>query len=176
MATSELSSTPEVEQLESNPLLERWPWARMTGRGAVTLFARGIITSVTNNEFLARSEVSTRVTKVYRQIHPVFKPQNLSAFEYSILEQEQNILKDLSIVTNTVMDSRMSTSYSPRYQYGTIYVPLHCGAKHGPGEFIFMGRFVLDDPVLTCAPRLEDWLQIQRRAIREDNAQCSLET
>ena len=143
--------------------------------------ARGIITAVSNNEFLARSEVSARVSKVYRQIHPVFKPENMSEYEYSILEQEQNVLKDLSVVTNTIMDSTSNAntsveSYSPRYQYGTIYVPIHCGAKHGPGEFIFMGRFILDDPVLTCAPRIEDWIQIKRTAIKEGSAQCSLET
>ncbi|XP_069685315.1 meteorin-like protein [Periplaneta americana] len=137
--------------------------------------ARGIITGVFNNEALARSEIATRVSTVYRQLQPVFKPHNMSAFEYSLQEE----MEAFSVVTNVLVDSTTSnanTSFIPRYLYGTLYVPLHCGAKHGPGEFIFMGRFILDDPVLTCAPRLDDWLEVRRMAIQEGSAQCSLET
>jgi len=136
---------------------------------------------VFNNEVLARSEVSTRVTTVYRQLHPVFKHRNVTAFEYSILQSERNEIEMFSVVTNSLVDTitaggnTSEDSYIQRYLYGTVYVPLHCGAKHGPGEFIFMGRFVLGDPLLTCAPRLEDWLQVQRMAIREGSAQCSLQ-
>jgi hypothetical protein len=106
----------------------------------------------------------------------------MTAFEYSLLQMEQNEIEVFPVVTNAVLDSSSSSrntsenSYVHRYLYGTVFVPIHCGAKHGPGEFIFMGRFVLDDPVLTCAPRLEDWLRARRMAIEEGSAQCSLQT
>jgi hypothetical protein len=145
--------------------------------------ARGIITGVFNNEVLARSEVSTRVTTVYRQLQPVFKPHNATALEYSMLQKEHSDIEMFSFVTNALLDSSSSTggntsqnSYMHRYLYGTLYVPIHCGAKHGPGEFIFMGRFILDDPVLTCAPRIEDWLQARRMAAQDGSVQCLLET
>jgi hypothetical protein len=86
-----------------------------------------------------------------------------------------------SFVTNELVDSssaggNTSQNYMHRYLYGTLYVPIHCGAKHGPGEFIFMGRFILDDPVLTCAPRIEDWLQARRMAAQDGSVQCLLQT
>lgn len=144
--------------------------------------ARGTITGVFNNEVLARSEVSTRVTTVYRQLQPVFKPHNMTAFEYSMLQKEHSDIEMFSFVTNALVDSSSAggntsqNSYMHRYLYGTLYVPIHCGAKHGPGEFIFMGRFILDDPVLTCAPRIEDWLHARRMAAQEGSVQCSLQT
>jgi hypothetical protein len=145
--------------------------------------ARGIITGVFNNEVLARSEVSTRVTTVYRQLQPVFKPRNVTAFEYSTLQKEHSDIEMFSFVTNALLDFSSSAdgnttqdSYTHRYLYGTLYVPIHCGARHGPGEFIFMGRFILDDPVLTCAPRIEDWLQARRMAAQDGSVQCLLQT
>lgn len=144
--------------------------------------ARGIITGVFNNDVLARSEVSVRVTAVYRELQPIFTPHNVTAFEYSLLQHEQNEVDVFPVVKNAFLDYSSSggnmteNSYMHRYLYGTVYVPIHCGAKHGPGEFIFMGRFVLDDPMLTCVPRLEDWLRARRMAIEEGSAQCSLQT
>jgi hypothetical protein len=145
--------------------------------------ARGIITAVYNNEVLARAEVSVLVTTVYRELQPLFKPHNTTTFEYSLLQKEQNEADAFPVVvTNALLDSSSSggnmseNSYMHRYLYGTVYVPIHCGARHGAGEFIFMGRFVLDDPVLSCAPRLEDWLRARRMAVKEGSAQCSLQT
>lgn len=135
-----------------------------------------------NNEDLWRSEVSVLVTAVYRELQPIFKPHNTTTFEYSLLQQEQNEADVFPIVTNALLDSSSSggniseSSYIHRYLYGTMYLPIHCGARHGAGEFIFMGRFVLDDPVLSCAPRLEDWLRARRMAIQKGSAQCSLQT
>jgi len=138
---------------------------------------------VFNNEVLARAEVSVLVTAVYRELHPLFKPHNTTTFEYSLLHKEQNEADEFPVaVTNAILDSSSSggniseNSYIHRYLYGTVYVPVHCGAKHGAGEFMFMGRFVLDDPVLSCAPRLEDWLRARRMAIQEGSAQCFLQT
>jgi hypothetical protein len=138
---------------------------------------------VFNNEALARSDVSVRVTAVYRELQPIFNPPNVTTFEYALFQNEQTEVEVLPVVKNALLDSSSSSdtnitenSYMHRYLYGTVYVPIHCGAKHGPGEFIFMGRFVLDDPMLTCAPRLEDWLRARRMAIQEGSAQCSLQT
>jgi hypothetical protein len=145
--------------------------------------ARGIITAVYNNEVLARAEVSLLVTTVYRELQPLFKPHNTTTFEYPVFQKEQ-IETDVFpiVVTNALLDSSSSggniseNSHMHRYLYGTVYVPIHCGAKNGAGEFIFMGRFVLDDPVLSCAPRLEDWLRARGLAMQEGSAQCFLQT
>jgi len=138
---------------------------------------------VFNNEVLARAEVSLLVTTVYRELQPLFKPHNTTTSEFPVLQKEQ-IESDAFpiVVTNALLDSSSSggniseNSYMHRYLYGTVYVPIHCGAKHGAGEFVFMGRFVLDEPVLSCAPRLEDWLTARRLATQEGSAQCSLQT
>ena len=145
--------------------------------------ARGIIIAVLNNDDLARAEISLLVTAVYRELQPVFKPRNMTTFEFSFLQKEQDEADALPVVvTNALLDSSSSgrniseNSYMHRYLYGTVYVPIHCGAKHGPGEFIFMGRFVMDDPVLSCGPTLEDWSRARRMALQKGSAQCSLQT
>jgi hypothetical protein len=144
--------------------------------------ARGIITRVFNNEVLARSEVTARISTVYRQLQPVFKPHNRTAYEFPTLPTDRVDVETISFGTNALIEPTTSdgnSSQNPhlhRYLYGTVYLPIHCGAKLGPGEFIFMGRFVLDDPVLTCGPRIEDWLHARRSATQDGSVQCSLQT
>lgn len=58
--------------------------------------------------------------------------------------------------------------------YGTVHVPISCGAKHGGGQFLFMGRMMLDNPVLMCAPRLEEWDAVRKVVLRNGSNQCDL--
>lgn len=61
-----------------------------------------------------------------------------------------------------------------RGMYGTVHVPLACKVKHGSGDFLFMGRMFFDSPVLTCAPRVEEWDAVRELAIRDGTNQCEL--
>lgn len=55
-----------------------------------------------------------------------------------------------------------------------LTLPSHCGAKHGTGEFVFMARRKLGDLAITCAPRLEDWVEVIRAESISGNANCVL--
>ncbi|KAG8182525.1 hypothetical protein JTE90_002063 [Oedothorax gibbosus] len=56
--------------------------------------------------------------------------------------------------------------------YGLVHRPLHCGTRAGKGEFLFLGRWRLGDPVLGCAPRWSEWKKVRKRA---DLAECVLD-
>lgn len=55
-----------------------------------------------------------------------------------------------------------------------LHVPIHCDARHGDGEFVFMARRKLGELALTCAPRLEDWADIVRTENHSGSAHCVL--
>lgn len=56
----------------------------------------------------------------------------------------------------------------------TLRMPLHCGAKHGPGEFVFMARRKLGQLALTCAARLDEWVQVVSDVNAQGSAHCVL--
>lgn len=59
-------------------------------------------------------------------------------------------------------------------KYGTVHISLACGVKHGGGQFLFMGRMMLDNPVLICAPRLEEWEVVKKAALKNGSNLCDL--
>lgn len=110
---------------------------------------RGSINAIRNNEELERTEVGVGVSKLWRQTAPVFQ-------------------KSEPLDTNSLAPAEGLQ--------GTVHVPIHCGAKHGDGEFVFMGRLRLGEPELLCAPRMEDWEDAVRKGERDGSLQCEVDS
>jgi hypothetical protein len=112
---------------------------------------RGIIRGIENKDELEVSQLTIKVTKLLRRS----TEDSLSAT--STPDSESN-----SVVMGG-SDEQVS-----------VNVALHCGARHGTGEFVFMARRKLGDLALSCAPRLEDWVSIVRKINKEGTAHCVL--
>lgn len=59
--------------------------------------------------------------------------------------------------------------------YTTLHRPLKCGTKSGSGEYLFMGRWMLDNPTVHCAPRYSQWKKIRRKSLLEGTNQCQID-
>ncbi|XP_076069381.1 meteorin-like protein [Oratosquilla oratoria] len=118
--------------------------------------ARGIITGVSNDPRLLKTQVTVSASKVFQQTSPVFRPVHRQPLDPG---------------NNALRADAATGSYE-----GVVQVPLKCGAQHGEGEFIFMGRIRLGEPMLWCAPRRIEWAEITKRALSAGSAHCILET
>ncbi|KAL5018394.1 hypothetical protein ScPMuIL_004116 [Solemya velum] len=56
---------------------------------------------------------------------------------------------------------------------GVITAPSKCGIVRGPGTFLFTGRFRFGKPKLGCAPYLQDWHKILKKAKHSGTIECS---
>jgi len=112
------------------------------------LVTRGIIRTVENQD--DTSSVTVKVTKHLRHSSETLTSEGEEEEDENSVGEENKNLIDL-------------------------VVPGHCGAKHGTGEFVFMARRKLGDLAITCAPRLEDWLEVVRSESNSGSANCVLD-
>lgn len=115
------------------------------------LVTRGIIRSIENKDELEVSQLTIKVTKLLR------RSTEDSLSSTSTPDSESN---------SVVMGGSDEQVF--------VNVALHCGVRHGTGEFVFMARRKLGDLALSCAPRLEDWISIVRKINKEGTAHCVL--
>ncbi|XP_054155144.1 meteorin-like protein [Oppia nitens] len=114
----------------------------------------GSINSLFHNKPLERSEVTVRAHRVIKD--PV-----------------DNTYQTLGHNNSVSVDAIIS-------QYGivkhyTIYRPLRCRTKAGSGtEFLFIGRWLLGSPVISCAPKLEHWKHVKSKALESGTNECQL--
>lgn len=106
--------------------------------------AQGFISSFSQNEETQQTELTIHSHKIIRDSEP-------KVFTHKILSENNNT-----------------------YHIGVVNRPLHCGTKVGSGEFLFIGRWKLGVPFLSCAPRLKEWQKIKQEAIKLDNFDCVL--
>lgn len=107
--------------------------------------ARGFISSLYQNEYTQQTELT---------IH------------------SHDILRD----SETKVFHRVAHEKTNRTHHsGVLHRPLHCGTNIGRGEFLFIGRWRLGTPVLTCAPRWTEWKKIRQKAIESENFDCILD-
>ena len=145
--------------------------------------ARGSISSVHNDDTLQRTLVTVRASRVIRQVSPVFARQASSSPTTSSTRTETLRRPRRSSSSSSRLEQRSIRHQSPAanrndddaQHYATLHVPIKCQAKHGTGEFLFMGRQRLGDAILWCAPRAEDWSRWVRQAQTDGTAQCRLE-
>ncbi|KDR10831.1 hypothetical protein L798_14813, partial [Zootermopsis nevadensis] len=118
------------------------------------LVTRGIIRSIENRDELDAAQLTVKVTKLLRQS----TEDNMAPTSLSLDGESNNVVTDNS-------DGQV-----------LLNVALHCGARHGTGEFVFMARRKLGDLALSCAPRLEDWVNVVRKINKEGTAHCVLKS
>lgn len=112
---------------------------------------RGIIRSIENKDELEVSQLTVKVTKLLR-----------------------HSTEDSLSSTSTPDSESNSVVASDSDEQVFVNVALHCGVRHGTGEFVFMARRKLGDMALSCAPRLEDWISVVRKINKEGTAHCVL--
>lgn len=113
----------------------------------------GTIHSLMHNKPLERSEVTVRAHRVIKD------PLDNT---YTTIGQ------------NTVSVDAIISGYGI-VKYFTLHRPLKCQTRAGSGtEFLFMGRWLLNNPVITCAPKLSHWKQVKSKAIDSGANQCQL--
>lgn len=126
------------------------------------LVTRGIIRSIEKRSEIEMSEVTVKVTKHLRHSSSgVGGEDDFDSEEYT----------ENSVVGS---NSKKNTNNEDGVVY--LHVPIHCGARHGDGEFVFMARRKLGELALTCAPRLEDWADIVRTENHNGSAHCVLKS
>ena len=141
--------------------------------------ARGSISAIYNDAQLERTLLTVRATRVIRQASSVFQPVNGRPAAPKRRRRSPKFIaipskwKGMDGVEEDLTANELDSSEDEHT--GTLHVPLTCQVKHGSGEFIFMGRKRLGDPVLWCAPRLEEWQQWIQQAQMDGSAQCRLE-
>ena len=108
----------------------------------------GYIQSLRNDEQLKRTELSVRITDMKKDSLP-------------------------SLLRNGSYDTHQPKKQS---QVVVLHRPLKCHSKAGLGsEFLFLGRWILGNPVIKCAPKLSHWKHAKHRSIQSGSNQCKLE-
>jgi hypothetical protein len=123
-------------------------WSDQFCLSLVFAVARGRIVKTVENNALKQTRLSVRVTKTLRTLQgdPTLSEEELE--NVIPAPTEANVLH--------------------------LVVGQHCGARQGEGEFVFMARRKLGDLTLACAPRLDEWVRVQRRLSRSGAAECIL--
>ena len=127
--------------------------------------ARGFITGVSHDAKMQRTVIDILASKVLSQTTSVFSPEKSS--------------------NSKLLGTKSSSSLSNKHNFdvlydkkkklrGKVHYPLVCGAKSGPGEYLFLGSIRLGDPVLKCAPKIQDWERVVKKA--QASAHCELHT
>lgn len=60
-------------------------------------------------------------------------------------------------------------------QYVILHRPLNCGTKAGTGEYLFLGKWELQNPILYCIPRVAEWKKVRRKAMESGMNECLLQ-
>lgn len=123
--------------------------------------ARGYIRSVENDEDLEESRVVVKMTRLLRRL----AEEGAGAGPGPGAEDAED---------NSLDGDEDEGVWVTGDETVSLRMPLHCGAKHGPGEFVFMARRKLGQLALTCAPRLEDWVLIVSDVNQAGSAHCVL--
>lgn len=99
-------------------------------------------------------------------------------YQNELIQQTELTIHSHELVRDSepkVFNSTVVTEENDIHYIGIVYRPLHCGTKVGSGEFLFIGRWRLGMPILTCAPRWTEWKRIRQKAIESENLDCLLD-
>ena len=139
--------------------------------------ARGFITGVRDRPKLQHTEVLFRATRVFQQTSGVFTPIHSTSSKRHDHHDAFDVSEIFTQIESNLLMTEDHTTFSPidntHQQYtGKFQVPIHCGAQSGPGEFMIMGHVRLGQPMLKCAPRLNQWHKIVKE--KQVEAPCVL--
>lgn len=123
------------------------------------LVARGYIRSVENDEDLEEARVNVKLTRVLRRL-----------VEVGVEGAGPGLGPDAA--SNSLDEDEAVWVHGD--EGATLRMPLHCGAKPGPGEFVFMARRKLSQLALTCSASLDNWVQVVSDVNTQGSAHCVL--
>lgn len=109
------------------------------------------------------------ILRSYCTSHFVVQGTVSSLSHNTTVERSEVTVLAAKVIKDTPPKSWNSTKYI------TLFRPLKCGTKVGRGEFLFMGRFRLDLPIIHCVPRLVQWKEIKRKALEQGTNLCQLD-
>jgi len=137
---------------------------------------RGKITSVEHLDRLDRSSLLIHAARVIRQTNDIFRPADQLTFGTAAAATELSnhvseryrpaILNDLSDNTLSEDDGQ---------EEGRVFVPRHCSAHAGHGQYLLMGRHRLGVPMVTCSLAANEWARIRAKAEGAGVNECILE-
>lgn len=105
---------------------------------------RGVITSMHTNAPLERTELRVKASEVVKGFASAVRLESLPA----------SAMNNKTIV---------------------LHRPAKCHSQAGLGsEFLFLGRWVLGNPIIKCAPKVVYWKRVRSRAIATASNQCQL--
>ncbi|KAL7648450.1 UNVERIFIED_CONTAM: hypothetical protein RMT77_000356 [Armadillidium vulgare] len=132
--------------------------------------AKGFIISTEDDALLQQTKVVLAASKVFQQTAPVFsKEKSPSSLRKKKSHSTIDFNEDLHL--NSISNEKLTES---QMLFGHLFMPIECGARSGAGEFMVLGNMRFDQPVLRCAPRIEEWEKIVKNA--QDRAHCVLES
>ncbi|KAG8235987.1 hypothetical protein J437_LFUL015141 [Ladona fulva] len=115
------------------------------------LVTRGTIRSIESHDDPEMSQLRVRVTKLIRRTRAPPPP----------LEGDSE-------------DTELEEKWWDGARGVTLHVPTFCGPRHGAGEFVFMAQRKLGQLRVKCAPRIEAWAELARKANRLSASPCLL--
>ncbi|XP_034248500.1 meteorin-like protein [Thrips palmi] len=125
------------------------------------LVARGYIRTVENDEDLEESRVNVKLTRVLRRLA-----------EAGVEGAGPGLGPGPDAASNGLDEDEAVWVHGD--ESATLRMPLHCGAKPGPGEYVFMARRKLSQLALTCAASLDNWVQVVSDVNAQGSAHCVL--
>ncbi|XP_063444980.1 meteorin-like protein [Mytilus trossulus] len=84
---------------------------------------------------------------------------------------------DINIKISKVIRNRELLIEGPKKRNGpyiteTMTRHRQCGVEHGPGLFLFTGKWRLGQLKMTCSPYYNDWSLVSKRAVLEGSMDC----
>lgn len=96
-----------------------------------------------------------------------------SLFDNEPLQRTELTIRAVEIKRDLVPPQGGNTSSG---EHIVLHRPLKCHSKAGLGtEFLFLGHWVLGNPVIKCAPTIAYWKHVKSRAIATGANQCQLD-
>ena len=134
---------------------------------------RGRINSVEHHDRLDRSALHVRADRVIRQTNDIFRSESkLTVGDVSARDLSNHISERYrpALVDSLAGGAAEAIAGAE----GSVYVPRHCAAHEGRGQYLLMGRHRLGVPMVTCSLAAAEWSRIRAAAERAATNQCVL--
>ncbi|XP_076309641.1 meteorin-like protein isoform X2 [Tachypleus tridentatus] len=89
--------------------------------------------------------------------------------------QRSELAVQITRIYRDSQESRILNSAQGNNKKTVLHRPLKCATKAGVAEYVFFGRWTLENMIVQCAPRLSDWRKVRRKALKKKNNQCQLD-
>ena len=136
---------------------------------------------VNHNVDVSETTIMVDVSYIHHQTEKLFRVTDpgadnpISSFSQAISSPSRKEANPSSMATDASLVSGPGPQPPPPViMGGAVTVPHKCGIHQGQGEFLFMGSVRLGRAHLKCAPRLEEFARMWRKAIHTGRNLCAL--